>query len=221
MYSCVERIYQLTHSFIDIRFRVRVTLNKEDEGDESFHKVDDHWDDFGSESELEDSSKLVSPHPLSQLSSNDNDANEFADKINIDFNDASNVATFIRQTGNVMRNDEVMKLIDSIGMNVPTYERDKKKSIVRFFHTIATHPKLKHLAERVVDPELDDLENVQETDKLERLVLLCRGVKTSSKYIILNSCLLIFSQDLVKKDHKHVDLMTRYGIFVFILYFYL
>ena len=160
---------------------------------------------------MEDQDELLSPHPLSQLDNNESDADDFATNINIDFNNPANVALFIRQTGSVLRNAKVMELLETVGMNVPDYERDKKRSIVRFFQTIALHPTLKHLSERCLDPELE-LESlkVEERDKLERLIILCRGVKTVSKYTILNSCLLVFLQDLVKKKYKDVDLMSRY-----------
>ena len=74
---------------------------------------------------------------------------------------------------------------------------------------ISLHPTLSHLAEVITDPENNDGCDNARSCKVERLVVLTCGVKTAAKYTILNSCFLIYAQDLKMKKYKHVDITAR------------
>ena len=82
------------------------------------------------------------------------------------------------------------------------YRKDKIRSVERFFKIIASHddPRVRGLADVVAHPETGEA--------IYRLVVLVAGIPTQAKKIMLNSCFVIYTINLVmvsKVDGRLLD----------------
>ena len=83
------------------------------------------------------------------------------------------------------------------------YQKQKKKTMIRFLGILAAHPeaRVRALADSVPDPEMDR--------NTFRFFLLVRGAKSPSKHYVVNSAMTIFAVNLTmfnKNDDSVLDL---------------
>ena len=75
-------------------------------------------------------------------------------------------------------------------------------AVKHFFEILGSHPTLSDLAKEVPDPSADN-------DPEYQLIILCRGVKNSNKYNILNTSLLFVGMNMKLLGNDHIDLTKR------------
>jgi hypothetical protein len=76
----------------------------------------------------------------------------------------------------------------------------------RFFACLSTNDLFKHLSAYVPDPE-------DQKTQIRQFYIFCRGTKTPTRYKVLNTSLIFFSQTFVQLKYAGMDL-TDINLFV-------
>lgn len=106
-------------------------------------------------------------------------------------------ASFVNQCQDLYGQTVDLQDIQGMTANTHDYEKEKARSFQSYIDALASHPKLSRLVDQV---EGEDGKPVL------RIFRLLGGMKTKTKYDLLNATLIVFSQKLVKKEYQNVDL---------------
>lgn len=97
---------------------------------------------------------------------------------------------------------EKAAIFQSLCSTTGVYAKRKDDILKRLFYVLSLNEHLKHLAEQVPEPEI-------ENEKEYRFFIELRGPKTPAKKKVLNTCLILFSQCLIRKEWVGKDLSKK------------